>query len=425
MWFAFVFGSLLIIGVWIGISLGAIGLIIMYFLGGSLTSTMVSIWGMVFCFPLVAIPLYVLLGEIFVASGLSKKTYTSLAPLLERFPGKLLLTNTVVCAIFGAISGTSMATAAAVGSVAYPELSKRGYNRQVLVGNLAGSGTLGLLIPPSFTLILYGAWEGVSVGGLFIAAILPGLLMASLFLLFVVVSCLIRPDIVPPSAETVPLRRAIMNTKGIWPMAILIFCVLGTIYLGIATPTEAAGLGAMAAIILMISFRQFSFKKLYNALNETIKIQVLIGLILIGATIFSISISMLGIPRQIVVGIGEAGLSPLMIKIFVYILYLILGCFLNGSAMLLMTLPFTYPLMMSIGCDPFWFGIVLVVVTEMGQLTPPVGVNLYVLQGVTKGEVSLGEVAKGSIPYFLIQGLVLIIITIFPQICTWLPSLMG
>jgi len=422
----FIFGGLLLSGLWIAVSLGMIGIIVLYFFGGgstSLSAAIIATWNLLYNFSLSALPLYIFLGEIFVVSGLAHKGYDAIAPLLERFPGKLLLSNVVIDALFGAIVGTSMATAATVGSIAYPELSKRGYNRTALVGNLAGAGTLGSYVPPSVGLIVYGAWVQLSVGSLFAAAIFPAFTTVALFLIFLTIYCKVRPDIVP-AGEVIPLKRAIIRTKGVWPMMILILSIVGTIYFGIATPTEAAGVAVIITLIMSVGFRTFGFRKLYDSLTGTATICGMIFLIMTGAAIFSISLSVIGLPRQIVLGIQALELSPIMIIGSVYVLYLILGCFFEFFSMLLMTIPFTYPLMMSIGVDPLWFGIVLVITGEMGMLTPPVGMNLYVLQGVTQGEVSLGEVAKGSIPYFLMLGVTLGLITIFPQLCTWLPARM-
>lgn len=422
-----ILGVLLLEGVWVGVALGLTGIITLYLFGGGVTSLLavpVATWNTLFNFPLVAIPLYIFLGEVMVFSGLAGRAYHALSPFFERFPGKLLNTNVVVCAIMGAVVGSSMVTAATVSAIAYPELSARGYKRGPLVGNLAGAGTLGSFIPPSLGLIIYGAWVQVSVGALFIAAIFPALITVALFMAFLMVMCTVRKDIVPPSGEIMPLGRAILHTKDIWPMLLLIFSVVGIIYLGIATPTEAGGLAAFIALIMSFAYRTFNFKALYNALLATARVSGMIFFIIVGAVIFSISVSVIGLPRQVLLFIGESGLSSISIILLIYLTYLILGCFFDFISMLVMTLPFVFPIISNLGYDPFWFGIVLVIVGEMGLLTPPVGMNLYVLQGITGGKVSLGEVAKGSIPYFLALGVVLGFITLFPELTTWLPTIM-
>ena len=421
-----VLAVLLLEGVWVGVALGLTGVIIIYLFGGGVPSLLaipVATWNTLFNFPLVAIPLYIFLGEVLVFSGLASRAYHALSPFFERFPGKLLLTNVVVCALMGAVVGSSMVTAATVSAIAYPELSARGYKRGPLVGNLAGAGTLGSFVPPSLGLIIYGAWVQVSVGDLFIAAIFPALITVALFLLFLVVMCSVRTDIVPPGGEIMPLGRSILRTKDIWPMVILIFCVMGIIYLGIATPTEAGGLAGVIAIIMAMAYRTFNFRALLNALVTTARVCGMIFFIIVGAVIFSISVSVIGLPRQVLVFIGESGLSPLSILLLIYLLYLILGCFFDFISMLVMTLPFVFPIVSNLGYSPFWFGIVLVLVGEMGLLTPPVGMNLYVLQGITGGKVSLGEIAKGSMPYFFALGVTLFLITLSPELCTWLPTI--
>jgi len=422
-----ILGSLLLGGVWIGAALALTGLAILYFLGGgtqALLTIPVATWNTLFNFSLAALPLYVFLGEVFVFSGLANKSYNALAALFERFPGKLLLTNSVVCAMFGAVLGSSMACAATVGAIAYPELRKRGYQRTALVGNLAGSGTLGSFIPPSLGLIIYGAWVEVSVGACFMAAVFPALITLALFMTFIIVLNSRRTDITPQTTDIVPLKQAISQTKGIWPMLVLIASIVVVIYFGIATPTEAGGIASLITIIMAITFKSFSLKSLRHALIATARICGMLTFIIVGATIFSISVSVVGIPRGVVAAIGASGLSAISVIILVYLLYLILGCFVDFISMLLMTLPFVFPIVINLGYDPFWFGVVLTIVGEIGLLTPPVGMNLYVLQGVTQGEVSLGEVAKGSIPYFLMLGITLLLITAFPQLCTWLPSVM-
>lgn len=421
-----VLGGLLLSGVWIGCALAFTGCFVLYFFGGgaqALVAIPVATWNTLFNFSLTALPLYIFLGEIFVMSGLAGKSYDALAPLFERFPGKLLLTNVVICALFGAILGSSMACAAAVGAIAYPELLKRGYNSTSLVGNLAGAGTLGSFVPPSLGLIIYGSWVNISVGGCFMAALLPSLVCTGLFLIYLTVQCKRHPEIAPAApGKVVPLLQALKSTTGIWPLVGLILSITGIIYFGIATTTEAGGVAASLTLIASIFLRKFSWKGLYRALLSTTVVCGMLTFIIVGAVIFSISVSVLGIPRIVVGYIGASGLQPTIIVLLVYLLYIILGCFFDFISMLLMTLPFVYPIMINLGYDPFWFGVVLVIVGEMGLLTPPVGMNLYVLQGIAK--VSLGEVARGAFPYFLMLGVTLILITMFPWLCTWLPATM-
>jgi tripartite ATP-independent transporter DctM subunit len=255
------------------------------------------------------------------------------------------------------------------------------------------------------------------------AALIPALVTTGLFLIYLTVYYALRPDIAPPgSGKTMPLGKAILHTKGIWPLIALILTIAGVIYFGIATATEAGGVGAFLTLVISAALGTFSWKKLYQSLITTTFVCGMLTFIIVGAVIFSISVSVLGLPRITIAWIGESGFSPLTVIILIYILYLILGCFFDFISMLLMTLPFVFPVITNLGYDPFWFGVVLVIVGEMGLLTPPVGMNLYVLQGVSK--VSLGEVARGSLPYLILLGVCLVLITIWPGLCTWLPSTM-
>jgi len=423
MWLAVIsiLASLLTAGVLIGACLGLVGILILHLSGSGLAPAAIATWNLLYNFSLSALPLYIFLGEVFVVSGLAGRGYNAIAPLLERFPGKLLLSNVILDAMFGAIVGTSMATAATVGAIAYPELSKRGYNKRALIGNLAGAGTLGSFIPPGIGLIIYGSWVKVSVGGCFAAALLPAVITAMLFLIFLIVFCSVQSNITPPTTNLIPLGHAILATKDIWPILMLMASIMGTIYFGIATPTEAAGVGAVIALSMSVSFKTFSIEKLKDSLTATVRVSGMILFIMIGATILSVSLSVIGLPRQVVSAITATNMSPTLIIVVVSLLYLVLGCLFEGISLLVMTLPVVFPLMMSIGVDPYWLAVAIVILLEMGLLTPPVGMNLYVLQGVTQGEVSIGEVAKGSIPYFLLLGVALGLITAFPKLCTWLP----
>ena len=420
-----VFAAMLLGGVLIGVTLGLIGMIILYVGGGlsALQAGAIATWAAMYNYPLAALPMYIFLGEIFVASGLASRSYDAITPLFERAPGKLLTSNVVLDTMFGAVVGSSMATAACVGAIAYPELSKRGYNRTAVVGNLAGAGTLGSFVPPSLPLILYGAWVNVSVGACFAAALIPALITAGLFMIYLAVACRVRPDIAP-AGKLIPLLNALKASKAVWPLLILMGSIMGAIYFGIATAVEAAGLGACIAIVMSFCFKTLSFGRLHQSLSAAVKTCGQLLLVISGAMIFSISLSSIGIPRQVVLAVEAMNLSPLVVVMSIYLLYLVLGCFFNFIGMMVMTIPFTFPLMMNVGVDPYWFGVVLVVLCEMGLLTPPVGLNLFILQGVTNNEVSLGEVARGAIPYFLLLGVTLMLITIFPQLCTWLPAYM-
>jgi C4-dicarboxylate transporter, DctM subunit len=420
----FVFPLFLFIssGVWLGIAMGATGLIILYFSGGAQSLMSLAVWSFLDSYSLTSLPLYLLMGELLVGSGLTKQIFSSLAPLFERLPGKLLHTVVIISALFGAICGSSMAVAAAVGSIMYSELEERNYNRSAIVGSLAGSGTLGIMIPPSIILVLYGAWQNVSVGKLFLAGVVPGIGAAILFMIYIAIISKIKPGIIPKSDENLmPLWPALKKTVNMWPIIALILIILGTIYAGLATPTESAGMGVVGALVLGAFFGTLSFKSVGKSLFDTAIISGLIGLIIIGASILSQSIAIVGMPRQLVAILKDSNLPPIAILLSIYALYVVLGCFFDSISMLLMTLPFTFPVIVNMGFDPIWFGVVSVLVCEIGLITPPVGSNLFVLEGISKGKSTIGEISVASIPYVLLLLLVIGILTIFPEICLWLP----
>ncbi|MEO6958897.1 MAG: TRAP transporter large permease [Burkholderiaceae bacterium] len=419
---------LLIGGLWMGVALSLAGVAVLYFgQGGTAALSIVTmgIWNILYSFPLVALPLFILLGELFISFGLSVKVYNALAPLLERFSGKLLISNVALCAVFGAASGSSMATAAAIGSVAYPELRKKGYDKRALVGNLAGAGTLGILVPPSIPIIIYAALTNVSVGASFVAAVIPAAVAVIMFIAFVTIQVRLKPSLVPTStSEVVSLRQALIALHGLIPIVVLVASVMGTIYFGIATTTEAAALGVLAVVLISFAYRAFSFEAAAKALVGTSLICASIGFIMMGAMVFSMALATTGLPRTIVMVVQNWELSSFALIMAIFALYLILGCFFGATEMLVTTLPFTFPLVLAAGYDPVWFAVAVVILCEMGQITPPVGVNLFVLQSITGGDATLGDVARGAFPYFLILGLLLMLITVFPQMTTYLPSLM-
>lgn len=420
--------ALLIGGLWMGVALCLAGMIVLYFGGGganALSIVTMGIWNILYSFPLVALPLFILLGELFIAYGLSVKVYTALSPLLERFTGKLLLSNVALCAIFGAASGSSMATAAAIGSVAYPELRAKGYDKVALVGNLAGAGTLGILVPPSIPIIIYCAMTNVSVGAAFVAAVIPAAIAVVLFILWVTIQVKLKPSLVPQTKEApIPLGQALWALRGLVPIVILVGAVMGTIYLGVATTTEAAALGVAAVVVIAFAYRSFDLKRTGKALIGTGLICASIGFIMMGAMVFSMALATAGIPRAFVMAVQGWELSPLVLIAAVFALYIFLGCFFGATEMLVTTLPFTFPLVLAAGFDPLWYAIALVILCEMGQLTPPVGVNLFVLQSVTGNDATLGDVARGALPYFMMLMALLVIITVFPALATWLPTKM-
>lgn len=412
-------------GAILGAALGLTGFILLHFQAGGASALAInSTWNLLSEFTLSAVPLFIILGDILLSSGVSSRVYQGLTPLFRKIPGKLLHTNIAVCTLFGAVSGSSTSTAAAIGSVSYPELKNLGYDKKMVVGTLAAGGTLGLLIPPSLSLLIYGATQDVSIGKLFMAGLIPGFLISAGFFLWIYLHSKfveLEPDI-----EQVPFswRDALKGLAQVWPLPILIFFVLGTIYMGITTPTESAAMGVGVSILLGFFWGDLTFKKLCEAFCRASMMFAAIALILVGTAILAQAVSLLGLPRAAVESISNLGLGKYGVLFMVVIIYLILGCFFDGISLLLMTLPITFPMVTSMGFDPIWFGVIVTLLMEIGMITPPVGLNLFVLSSITKGEVSVTDAAIVSLPYWLILLLAVFAFTLFPDIILWLPNVL-
>jgi tripartite ATP-independent transporter DctM subunit len=381
-----------------------------------------SSWNLLTGFSLTAVPLFIFLGDILLASGVSTKVYNGLTPLFRRVPGQLLHTNIAVCTLFSAVSGSSSATAAAIGSIGYPELKRRGYSPSMVVGTLAAGGTLGLLIPPSLALIIYGATQHVSIGKLFLAGILPGLMISAAFFVWIMIRAKIGSPVEPSAREPMNWAEVRRGLGQIWPLPILIFFVLGTIYLGIATPTEAASLGVVASIVLGFTWGDLTLAKLWRAFKNATLMFSAIAFIMLGTAILSQAVSLLALPREAVAAISALGFGPYGILLMIVLAYIVLGCFFDGISLLLMTLPITFPMVMSLGFDPIWFGVIVTLLMEIGMITPPVGLNLFVLTSITKNEVSLTSAAWAAMPYWLILLGAVGLYTLFPGLVLWLPN---
>ncbi|AEY01302.1 TRAP transporter large transmembrane protein [Oceanimonas sp. GK1] len=424
-WLILSSGLLLLLGggALLGASLGLVGLILLHFQGGGATSLAInSVWNLLTGFSLTAVPLFIFLGDILLASGVSTRVYNGLTPLFRRIPGQLLHTNIAVCTLFSAVSGSSSATAAAIGSIGYPELKRRGYSPSMVVGTLAAGGTLGLLIPPSLALIIYGATQHVSIGKLFLAGILPGLMISAAFFVWIIIRSRIGSRVVPEGLEAMDWAEVRRGLTQIWPLPILIFFVLGTIYLGIATPTEAASLGVVASMVLGFSWGDLTFARLWQAFKRSTMMFSAIAFIMLGTAILSQAVSMLALPREAVAAISNIGFGPYGILLMIVLVYIVLGCFFDGISLLLMTLPITFPMVMSLGFDPIWFGVIVTLLMEIGMITPPVGLNLFVLTSITRNEVNLTEAAWASLPYWLILLGAVGLYTLFPGLVLWLPG---
>jgi C4-dicarboxylate transporter, DctM subunit len=377
-------------------------------------------WNLANNFVLTAVPLFIFMGQIILSSGLSSKFFASFDKLLSGIPGGLLHSAILASGVFSAVSGSSTATAAAIGSVAVPEMLSRGYDRKMVLGNLAAGGTLGILIPPSIVMIVYAALEQQSVPALFAAGIVPGLLMMLLFVIYTGTRVGMQPHLAPQRTTTLPMDERIKALGGMLPLVLLIAVVLGTIYGGLATPTEAASLGCVGALALSAMSGGLSFTNFGDALRKAVSLNAMVMAIMLGAQISSFALVQSGVSTELTNWVVSLNLAPLALFVVLVILYLMLGCIIDGMSMMLLTLPLVYPIVLAVGFNSIWFGIILVVLIEFGMITPPVGLNLFVLQGISRG--SLGEVVRGALPYCGLMILLLISLYIFPQIALWLPD---
>jgi C4-dicarboxylate transporter DctM subunit len=423
-----VFGTLLLFllsGVWIGVGIGMAGVITMltftHYPVGKMVASLSM--GSLNSFVLVCLPGFILMGEILFRSGASKDLYSSISPWVARIPGKLLHSNIIACTLFAALSGSSAATAATIGTVAVPELKRLGYQPGMVAGSLAGAGTLGLLIPPSIALIVYGVITNNSIGQLYMAGFFPGFMLALLFVLFIVIFALLRPNLVPQDDLSYTWKDRFLGLLKILPTAGLIFLVLGLIYLGVSTPTEAAMIGVAGAVLTSVFYRTFTVKMIRESMMGTIRTSCMLFLIMMMATILSSTVAYLKIPTGLARIVTEAGLSPGVLFVMVSILYIALGCFFDGMSIMLLTLPIIYPLMVSqMQFNPIWFGVILTILIEVAQVTPPVGFNLYVIQHVSGQPIT--TVARYSLPFMAILILGVVLLYFFPEIALYLPRRM-
>ena len=411
-------------GIWVAISMigvSAIGMMLFTSrpVGDAMATT---IWGTSSSWTLTALPLFVWMGEILFRTKLSENLFKGLSPWMQKLPGGLIHVNVVGCALFAAISGSSAATVATVGKMSIPELRKRKYPEKILLGSLAGSGTLGLLIPPSIILIIYGVTVQESIAKLFIAGIIPGIMIALIFMSYVIIWSLINNKIMPKAYETFSFLDKIKKSKQLLPVILLILGVIGSIYTGLATATEAASLGVVGALILSYFQKSLSFKTFKESLLGATKTSCMIAFILAGSTFLSLAMGFTGLPRNLAIWIESMQLSPYLLIFVLMIFYIILGMFLDGISAVVLTMAIIEPMIRQAGFDMIWFGIFLVVVVEMAQITPPVGFNLFVLQGMANKD--MGYIARSAFPLFLLMILAVIMIIFFPEIALWLPEQM-
>ncbi|MEM7239201.1 MAG: TRAP transporter large permease [Pseudomonadota bacterium] len=372
-------------------------------------------------FLLIAIPMFILMGEIILRAGIARRMYEAVAGWLSWLPGGLMHANIASCAIFAATSGSSVATAATIGTVAYPEIESRKYNEGLFLGSIAAGGTLGILIPPSINLILYGFITDTSVPELFLAGFIPGMLLSLLFLLIILIACLIRPDWGGEPPE-VTWGDRIRSLPDLIPPLLLIVGVMGSIYGGIATPTEAAAVGVLFALLLAMWTRTLSIEMLKGAFESTMRITAMIMFIILAAVFLNFVLGFLGVTQALIGFIGELGWTPLETMIALVVFYLILGMFMETLSMMLTTVPVVFPLVVGMGYDPVWFGILVIVLMEAALITPPIGVNLYVVQGIRTRGGRFGDVAWGALPFVLMMIAMAALLIAFPEIAIWLPQ---
>jgi len=411
-------------GLWIGFGLLATGWLAMELftqrpVGDAMVTT---IWGASSSWTLTSLPLFIWMGEILFRTKLSENMFLGLSPWMQRIPGRLLHTNIVGCTIFAAISGSSAATCATIGKMTIPELRKRGYPEDMVVGTLAGAGTLGLLIPPSIIMIVYGVAADQSIAQLFIAGIIPGLMLSALFMGYVVVWALLNPSKVPAADQSLSFLEKLWAGRHLIPAVFLIAMVLGSIYAGIATATEAAAMGVVGALLLALVQRSLNRDTFVESLMGATRLSCMIALILAGASFLTLAMGFTGLPRHLAEWISSLGLSRAGLIAVLTVFYVILGCFLDGISMVVLTMAVVMPMVQAAGIDLIWFGIFVVLVVEMAQVTPPVGFNLFVLQGMTGHQITF--IARAALPLFLLMVVAVVLITVWPEIVTFLPQRM-
>ncbi|MFK7853113.1 MAG: TRAP transporter large permease [Granulosicoccus sp.] len=414
------FVALLAGSVWIGLSLFATGFVLLSLFKPNIPMDVFAsglIWGSLIPKPLLSLPLFILMSEILVTAGLGRSLFSGLSPWLGRLPGGLLHVNVVGSTLFAAVSGSSAATTAIVGKVSLPELQARGYDRQLAMGSLAGAGTLGFLIPPSIIMIIYGVIAEQSILELFVAGVIPGLLLAFFYMLYIALHQVFSGN--QPIMTQPGWRERLQSLRDIGPIAFLIIGIMTSLYLGLASVSELAAIGVLGSMLIAMVMGRFNIKALVRAGRRAVRTSAMIGLIIIGAALLNAAFGFLGIPKAVATLIATWELSPFMLIIVLLMFYALLGMFLDGTSIIVMTLPITLPLITSAGYDALWFGIFVVVAVEISQITPPIGFNLFVIQSQT-GE-SITKIAKAALPFFFIMLAFALLLTIFPSIALWLP----
>jgi tripartite ATP-independent transporter DctM subunit len=422
------FGGLLLVllaGVPVSFSLWGVSLIGLVWLGGGF-SLLADLPGVLFhhlnSFVMTAVPLFVLMSMAAEEAGFARLMFDSVRAWFGKVPGSLAMVGVIGCTIFSAICGSSAGTAAAMGVLAIPEYKRAGCDKKLSVGSLAAGGALGILIPPSVPMIFYCVITEQSIGSMFAAGVLPGLLVVVLFLLYIYIRCWINPKLIP-ALPSVPLRERIRSSSGLIPILIIIILVLGTIYLGIATPTEAAALGAFGTVVMGLATRKLPFKGIFRVAIKAVNLNAFLLLIFMAAVAFGVVGNRAGVAEGFVNWVLSMGLSKWVILIVIQLILLFLGCFMDPSPIILTTTPLFFPVAQSLGFDPIWFGILMVINLEIGCITPPVGFNLFVLRGIGRDFVTMGDIIIGAAPFMGLYALALVLVAFFPQIALFLPNL--
>jgi tripartite ATP-independent transporter DctM subunit len=412
-------------GVWIGFTLIATGAVTLSIFRDMPVGTLLAfdMWNSLTAYELVSLPLFIFMGEVLFNTRLSEAVFSGLAPFTRRIPGRLLHANVVGCTLFAAVSGSSAATTATIGRMTLAELKRRGYDQDLAMGSLCGAGTLGFLIPPSIIMIVYGVLAQVSIIDLFVAGVVPGVVLALAFMIYIGLAATLRAGAVPAQEPRTTLAQKLKALVDLGPIVFLIAAVIGSMYSGLAGPSEAAVIGVAGALVVAAAQKCLTLANLRAAAMASVKTCSMIGLIVAGALFLSKAAAFLQLPAAIADGVGALGLSPIALILLLIAVYIGLGCIIDGLSAIVMTLPIVLPMVTAAGFDAVWFGVFLVVVVEMSQITPPVGFNLFVVQGLTGS--SMERVAKAAFPFFLIMIAFAVLIALVPQIVLFLPQSMG
>jgi tripartite ATP-independent transporter DctM subunit len=420
--FLFILFLLLGTGVWVGLALLGVALVgVELFTARPAGDAMITtIWSASSSWTLTALPLFIWMGEILYRTRLSEDMFRGLSPWMARLPGGLVHTNIVGCTVFAAVSGSSAATLTTVGKMSIPELRKRKYPETMVIGTLAGAATLGLMIPPSLTLIVYGVTINESITKLFIAGIAPGLVLALLFMSYVAIYSQVSKSYKPDAEPRLSFAQKVSNSRFLFPVIMLILVVIGSMYLGFATATEAAAFGVIGSLTLAATQRSLNWRTFTESLMGATRTSAMIALILAGAAFLSLSMGFTGLPRGLADLIASLDLSRFELLMVLLVFYIVLGCFLDGISSVVLTMAVVEPMIRQAGIDVIWFGIFIVVVVEMAQITPPIGFNLFVLQGMTHHEMNF--IARAAVPMFMIMLLMVFVLIAVPDLATWLPE---